>query len=296
MTYSSRRFLAVALAALFCAGAEKSSPKEFLRFVPDKLGGGTLQTAVTTYRDEQGRTVDLVAAVHVADPKYYAALEKSFKDYDALLYEMVKPEGEPPPEKGEKTSGMVTMLQRFMKTVLELQYQLDGIDYSAPNFVHADLDVDTFERMQAERGESIFGLMLKSMLDSMGAEDPIQAEASTGKLLMALQAPDRGKQLKLVVAKQFDDIEAAMSGLDGPDGSVILTERNKKCLEVLNQQLNAGKKHLGIFYGAAHLPDMEQRVEAMGFKQVAKRWRVAWDMSGPPATRPTTTQPAVEKS
>ncbi len=210
-----------------------------------------------------------------------------------LLYEMVKPEGEPPPEKGEKTSGMVTMLQRFMKTVLELQYQLDGIDYSAPNFVHADLDVDTFERMQAERGESIFGLMLKSMLDSMGAQDPIEAEASTGKLLMALQAPDRGKQLKLVVAKQFDDIEAAMSGLDGPDGSVILTERNKKCLEVLNQQLNAGKKHLGIFYGAAHLPDMEQRVEAMGFKQVAKRWRVAWDMSGPPATRPTTTQPAV---
>ena len=188
------------------------------------------------------------------------------------------------------------MLQRFMKTVLELQYQLDGIDYSAPNFVHADLDVDTFERMQAERGESIFGLMVQSMLDSMGAEDPVQAEASTGRLLMALQAPDRGKQLKLVVARQFDDIERAMAGLDGPDGSVILTERNKKCIEVLGQQLEAGKKHLGIFYGAAHLPDMEQRVEAMGFKPVAKKWLVAWDMSGPPATRPATTQTTTQKS
>jgi hypothetical protein len=278
------------LSLLLLAGAEKSSPKEFLRFVPDKFGGGTLQTAVTTYRDAKGRSVDLIAAVHVADPKYYAGLEKSFKSYDALLYEMVKPEGEPPPEKGGKNSGWVTMLQRFMKTALELQYQLDAIDYSAPNFVHADLDVDTFERMQAERGESIFGLMLKSMLDSLGAEDPVQAEASTGHLLMALQAPDRGKQLKLVVAKQFDDIERAMAGLDGPDGSVILTERNKKAIEVLDEQLKGGKKHLGIFYGAAHLPDMEQRVEAMGFKRVAKQWRVAWDMSGPPATRPATTQ------
>ena len=56
----------------------------------------------------------------------------------------------------------------------------------------------------------------------------------------------------------------------------------------------AGKKKLGIFYGAAHLPDMEQRVEAMGFKKVSAQWKVAWDMSGPPATRPAllATQPS----
>ena len=34
-------------------------------------------------------------------------------------------------------------------------FQLDGIDYNAGNFVHADLDTETFHRMQEERGESI---------------------------------------------------------------------------------------------------------------------------------------------
>src|SRR5690242_15093834 len=125
MAYMRRKLTFGVVAILLLVGAEKSSPKEFLRFVPDKDGGGTLQTAVATYRDDTGRSVDLIAAVHVADPKFYAGLEKSFKSYDALLYEMVKPEGEPPPEKGQKTSGMITLIQRFMKTVLELQYQLD---------------------------------------------------------------------------------------------------------------------------------------------------------------------------
>lgn len=247
-----------------------------------------MQTATVTMRDAKGRTVDLVAAVHVADEKYYAGLEKSFKGYEALLYEMVKPAGQPPPAKGTKTGGAVTTLQRFLKDVLDLQYQLDAIDYSAPNFVHADLSAEQFFQMQEDRGESLAGILLQSMLREMskadvaGNDDPLQL----GEFLMALQSPDRSRQLKLILAKQFDNVEEALAGLNGPDGSVILTERNEKAFRTINEELKEGKTHLGLFFGAAHLPDIQERLEAEGFKKVGTTWHVAWDM------RAATTRPS----
>ncbi|SVD42045.1 uncharacterized protein METZ01_LOCUS394899, partial [marine metagenome] len=38
---------------------------------------------------EAGVTVDLIGAIHIGDKAYFQKLDKSFKKYDALLYEMV---------------------------------------------------------------------------------------------------------------------------------------------------------------------------------------------------------------
>src|SRR5689334_10285580 len=80
-------YLAVAAAALLALASVAAAQQEaaagptthdYLRFVPDAGqpggggGGGTLQTATVTMKDGKGRTVDLIAAVHVADEKYYA--------------------------------------------------------------------------------------------------------------------------------------------------------------------------------------------------------------------------------
>ena len=50
-------------------------------------------------------------------------------------------------------------------------------------------------------------------------------------------------------------------------------------MKVLKEQLEAGKKNIGIFYGAAHLRDMEERLKAMKFEREGSEWRVAWDMT-----------------
>ena len=41
----------------------------------------------------------------------------------------------------------------------------------------------------------------------------------------------------------------------------------------------SGKKEIGIFYGAAHMTDMEKRLKEMGFNKISTEWRVAWDMT-----------------
>src|SRR5205085_43570 len=111
--------------------------------------------------------VHLIGAVHIADPEFFAGLDESFTHFDALLYEMVKPRDMNAPHKGQKTGSWISAFQRFLKDRLDLVFQLDAIDYGAKNFVHADLDVETFERMQEERGESMLTLMLQSMMHEM---------------------------------------------------------------------------------------------------------------------------------
>jgi hypothetical protein len=267
-------------------------PTKFLRFVEEGRDGGRLETAVATYKNANGVTVHLVGAVHIADTGYYVALNKMFEGYDALLYEMVKPADMGAPTRrdaaAEEANGisLVHILQKGMKTFLDLDYQLDGIDYSKKNFVHADLTAEEFNRMQDERGESIFGLMLQQMMkELMKGENGAAQEMDPMQLLAALSSEDSARQLKLILARQFQNMDEMVAGLEGPNGSVLVTERNKKALAVLKETIAAGKKNIGIFYGAAHLKDMEKRLADMGFKRTGVEYRVAWDMSPKGAAR-----------
>lgn len=292
--------LTIASVAALCLAATaraEGGPPKYLRYV-EKPGENRLETSIVRFKNKDGAVVDLIGAVHIADPAYFETLNQRFKEYDALLYEMVKPkgmEGVRRRREGEGGGGSwVSTLQMFMKNQLDLDFQLDRIDYAPKNFVHADLDAETFFERQEARGENMVTLMLNSMLHEMNraANDPNGAAADVGvmDLIAALQAPDRARQLKIVMAKQFESMDAALDAMGGPGGSVILDERNKQALKVLKEQLDAGKKHVGIFYGAGHMRGMEELlVDLMGFKQEGEpMWLTAWELSDPKAAKPTT--------
>lgn len=276
------------------ATANDDGSSKFLRFVDDQQNGGQLQTSIVTYTNTSGAKVDLIGAIHIADPAYFWKLNKQFEGYDVLLYEMVRPKDMLPGEIHDGAAGgnappgelaWVGILQKFMKNTLQLSHQLEEINYDRKNFVHADLDAETFFQMQDDRGESVMSLMLEQMLREMGKDRQPMA-MDLGGLLSALQNADRtesARQLKLVLARQFMQMDQMLEGLDGPNGSVLVTERNKAALKVLQQELAAGKKKIGIFYGAAHLKGMEKILTAeMGFTQAGPpQWRVAWDLADP---------------
>ncbi len=60
--------------------------------------------------------------------------------------------------------------------------------------------------------------------------------------------------------------------------SVIVTDRNRKAIQVLKRELAKDRKRLCIFYGAAHMPDLEQRLVDLGFTKKSQRWLTAWDV------------------
>lgn len=269
------------------SSSKDTEDSDFLRFVETGDDAGRLETAVADYRRPDGSVVTLVGAVHIADPSYYDEIERISEKYDAFLYEMVKPDGADPAQAGESGSA-VSAFQRFLKDVLELEFQLDGIDYGRGNFVHADLDVESFLRMQEERGESVFTLLLRAMLEQFRREAAGDGSGMTGwHLLGALMSPDRARALKLLFAREFDDMEALVSGIEPKtgEGSVLVSARNARAIEVVERELSLGKRRLALFYGAAHMPDLERRLRALGFEQTSIRWLSAWTVGAGPESK-----------
>src|SRR4051794_11722858 len=258
---------------------------DFLRFVEKGDDGGRLETADVAYRNADGVTVHLVAAVHIAERDYFDGLNQNFKLRDAVLYEMVKGKDQPLPEPGteNESHSSVSQFQRFLKDALNLEFQLDCIDYTAKNFIHADLDAETFKQMQDERGESMTMLMLKQMWEQMSKPQPAVAEEDAEKqledLVKVFTRPDSERRMKTLLAKQLVSMEDQGGGLDAMSGTVLLTERNKAAIKTLEATLKSGKTDIAIFYGAAHMPDISKRLTEMGFEPIASEWRMAWDLT-----------------
>lgn len=292
--------LSLASAALAAQGPPAAAPafvpSEFVRFVRDGEGGH-LDTAITTYRKGDIEVV-LFGAVHIADQACYEQLNDRFTAFESLLYELVGP-SDVRPRKGEGSGGSpVSMLQTLLKDSLQLSFQLDVIDYGVSNFVHADMTPGEFADSMAERGESMLSMMMAMMTQATRVQaqrreaaenDDDDGAGGSGKQ-PNLQPPsvDMAKAwrerkgyhtLRMLFASQLEQIEA-MTATSGKGGSTLLEGRNEKCLSVLQREIAAGRKKLGIYYGAAHLPHLERRlVQDLGFQRVAHEWLVAWDCS-----------------
>jgi hypothetical protein len=265
------------------APAKKKETPPFLRLVRNAQREPLqLETVIATYRSRDAAQadvqVDLIGAVHVGDKAYYDALNKQFEQYDALLFELVAPKDvKIPKDRPRGPTSAVGAMQVGMKEALALEYQLDCIDYSKANFVHADMSPEEFSKTMTDRGESFSQMYFRAMGYSMARQGK-QAGAEW-KMLFSLFSGDRSRALKIAMAEQFEDLDFHIQAIEGPEGSTILTERNRKALEVLRRELTAGKKKLGIFYGAAHLPDMEERLATeFQLDRAGESWLVAWDL------------------
>jgi hypothetical protein len=226
--------------------------------------------------------VDLVGAVHIADQAYYDKLNERFEGYDAVLYELVAAKGTVVPRgRGTSNSHPLGALQNAMKSMLEVEHQLEQIDYTRPNFVHADLSPDEFFESMDDRDESFIELYFRIMGASLAQQSEQSAAGESPELefMAAMLSEERPRRFKILLAKQFESMESVMLALSGPQGSTLITERNTRALDVLQEQLDEGQERLAIFYGAGHLADMTEQLEKrFGMRPVLVEWLQAWDL------------------
>lgn len=265
-----------------------------------------LETSVIRFADSEkypDASVDLIGAIHLGDPDYYKQLNELFKKYDVLLFEAVMPEEavrrdlrpgggdgshrrdlQEEQEWTEAKVGLaaIGVLQLGMKDALGMEFQLTGVDYSASNFVHADMTAEEFEASMKARGESFSGMLLKEMGKSMGNQQENNPLAMNLDVMLSMLTSDRLYRVRRIAAVQLAKAGEgeAFAGLDGT--STIITERNKKCFNVMDRELKKGHKIVGIFYGAGHFADMEKRMVAeYGFARKSEEWLVAWNLQNP---------------
>ncbi len=253
---------------------------EFIR-LHDVPNNKALQVSIVRYQPRMGgeQYVDLVGAVHVGDKQYYQDLNELFKDYDAVLYELVAPEGTYIPKGGVKDKSWLSSIQVGMKDILGLSFQMEEVDYTQQHFVHADFTPQEFSASMEAKGESVFSMVFKLWRASVSQQLTGQAGTSDFDLMMALFSSDRQNALKNIMAKELSNSDGIMKALEGPEGSTLVAERNKKALQVLRKEMGKTHKSFAIFYGAAHLPDFHQRlVSDFDMVPVSTRWVDAWKL------------------
>lgn len=275
-------------------GNDHQGGHKFLRLTRDEQGNPvSMDTAIASYVPADGRheglQVDLIGAVHIGERDYYEKLNKAFANYQVVLYELVAPKGTRIPKGGARSVHPVSMLQSGMKEMLGLESQVERIDYSRDNLVHADMSPEDFSKSMEDRGDNFFALFFRLLGRSLAEQSKQQALAQTGRrparsndaeLLLALFDPRRSFKLKQVMAEQFEDLEGIMDVFEGPNGSTLISERNKVALQGLGEQIEAGKRRIAIFYGAGHMPDMEQRLcKEFRMKRSGEQWLVAWHLT-----------------
>ena len=281
----------------------KSAPK-FLRVQRDDDGEPkTLQTSIVRYVPAGGEgdlTVDLIGAVHVGDKSYYDELNRRFEDYDVVLYELVAPKGKAIPDRERRGGNPISFMQDMTKSMLGLESQVEHIDYTKANFVHADMSPEEMQEAMKKRGEDGLTLALGVMADVLRqanlaeqkarAEDKPPEEIDPFALLLD---PQRTVKLKRMMAESFDANEQ-LDGCLGPTlQRMLVDDRNAAAMKVFQKELTKGHKKIAIFYGAAHMPDFEKRLkEDFEMKPAKTQWLTAWRISdsnmgeGPPQEDP----------
>ena len=266
--------------------AQQKSYGKFLRVVRTDGEPVAMETSISRYVPKEpgreGLVVELISAVHIGEAGYYARLNKLFEGFDVVLYELVAPEGTRVPKGGGKPRGVISGLQNGMKDMLDLEFQLNEVDYTPDNFVHADMSPEAFAKAMADRGESIWSMMFRLMGQAMAQQAAGKNAPNDFEILMALFDQNRALKLKRILAGQFENLEFVTAALSGPDGSALIEGRNQAALAVLKKQIEAGKKKIAIFYGAGHMPDIEKRLIAdFGLKHESERWLEAWNLRDP---------------
>lgn len=307
MTYRPRHFPALLLLGFLVQpvyadlqskngkeGTGKATATKFLRIQRDAVDEPTaLETSVVRYvpaSGNSGLTVDLVGVVHVADKVYYQKLNKLFEQYDVLLYELVAPQGTRPPKGGRREGGNpLAIIQEIMKTVLDLESQMEHIDYTKKNFVHADLSFEEMAKAMEARGDTGITVALNVVADLMRQQNLMKqkpAKPGSGKQPESLNDifnlfldPSGPAKFKQILAAQFEALGDPAGGLGQTLNTILVGDRNAAAMKVFQKELTSGKKKIAIFYGAAHMADFEKRlVTDFGMKKQDEKWLTAWDL------------------
>ncbi len=257
---------------------------EYVRFVQgDAQWEGELQTAIVSFQNEAGVQLNLVAAVHLGEEEYYEGLNSYFATQDAVLYELVAEPDQVPVRGGrESSTSLIGFIQQAMARFLNIGFQLEEIDYTQPNFLHADLTPSQLDALMASKNENFFTMFLNLAMAQM-AEQNASSEVPLSSFTMlslmnALNSENQNAALKYLFAEELGRSGGVMVGEELEQQLTILGDRNKAALRVLGEALqNPSYRQISIFYGAAHMSGIERVIStSMGFVRTGVSWQAAW--------------------
>jgi hypothetical protein len=274
------------------AAVKSESLGDYIRLTQQegRLQPTSLDTAIVKFVNKKtGVKVDLIGAVHIADKEYYEALNDEFKKYDAVLFELVVNEtdknGDEKLDKRifetKKKKNAYSDMQGSFGEFLQLSHQVDHVDYTAKNMVHADLSLQEFLQRVSERGDIFLMLLRAAMMSLQQSEKSASAELETqGRIIGSFFASNPSLSFKRSIARQMTSQLDEAANLLAGESSAIISDRNAAALKVLRKEIKKGTKKIAIFYGSAHLPEFVKSLKKdFKLQETEVTWLVAWDLT-----------------
>lgn len=234
-----------------------------------------MQTGSRTFQRAGSPDIDLVGVVHVAEKDYYRRIQARLGRADVVLYEGVA-------NKDGAASEVATGKTAYgrLASSLGLVVQQPGIDYSPRSFRRCDLTVEEMEAL-------LDGEIARGGPDAAAAREARTELANVGT---ALHGRSWTLNAALGIVRLSPALQAHMrlmlagvgSGASGENEmsqrlqKLIQEDRNRHVAAELQKLLHRerGHRRVAIFYGAAHMPDLERRLRSMGYQA---KGPMAWE-------------------
>ena len=171
-------------------------------------------------------------------------------------------------------------LQGQLATALRLEFQLDALDYSKPNWRCSDMSMDQVARGLAEYGID-FGPMSGALAGSSLPAQLVKAVLAVLRIADSFVGGAIVDTFKVVMIEMLSD-EALMEQTIDIYGKgfseVIIDGRNQVVIDDLKRLIadEPEVESVAILYGAAHLPDLAERLrDQLGYSPGDGRWLTA---------------------
>ncbi len=251
----------------------------------------------------KGPTIWLTGASHVGDSNYYAALQKHLAAQTLVLFEGV---GEHAHQAdAARTNGNAAKtnstsdaehavattnrpgLQSSLASSLGLQFQLEAIDYSRPNFKNSDLSIAELRELMADQGSvsnrtggsTSAARSFDTLLQMMEGGSFLNSLLRFGLSFLAA-SPKMQATAKLALIDTLGQIKGDLAQARGVPPEmrqlleVLIQKRNEKVIADLKSNLKTVGRHgsISVFFGTGHMPDLENRLRELQYRPAGDLW------------------------
>lgn len=268
----------------------------FLRIAKPRTNVTELQVAVRQFipPDRSQPVVWLAGVSHVGESNYYARLQKLLDAQDLVLFEGVT-------DRASRAAGRKVFdnsreelgsLQNTMAESLGLAFQLESINYERPNFRNSDLTIEQIAQLIAKEAPPGGGKQSKTAQEFQKLLEMMQGDSVVGALLTAGMkligtSPKLQAMMKLAMIEILGRFKGDFSQFEGlpPEWKrlieILLHARNDAVLNDLRTELQkrAPAKTIAIFYGAAHMEDLQRRLmRDLHYRPAGEQWVPAFSV------------------
>lgn len=230
-----------------------------------------------------GPKITLLGAVHIGEKSYYREIQRRLDKADLVLFEMM---GDPrevkaleeevrrncpehldmltPKDSDNLNHGKIAKLAGLTKQTRE-------INYERPHFVHADITLrEMYTALNSKKMSICNRLMQAKTPNNQPSAEPIQSnlpsktdnEVSRGVIALTLVK-------KILETRQTIE-----------NDKKIIFDRNDIAINVLKNEIKhvSSGQEIVIFYGAAHMEDLELSLLKMNYRYESSEWLQAFPL------------------